>query len=437
MVQLQIISKVLQSASNQIVDEYMLNDEYFSQYKEEFNFIQEHYKKYGNIPDVATFLDKFPTVELVEVTESDKYLIDKVREEYLFEKSVPALKKYADLLNTDSNAASEYMASMLPQLQPSYDLGGVDIIAQGQERYNKYLERKDNPSNAFFESGFKEIDEELGGIQREEEFFVIVARTNQGKSWILEKITSHIWQLGFNVGYLSPEMTANSIGFRFDTLYNHYSNRGLVRGNDDINDVEYKEYLDTLATNTNKFIVSTPLDFDRKVTVTKLKNWIKQYKLDMIAIDGITYLDDERYRRGDNKNITLTNISEDLMSLSVEMKIPVVVVVQANRTGVVQDDDGTPDLESIRDSDGIGFNASTVWAIRQKKDNVLEIGIKKARTNMRGQKYNYSWDINTGDFQWIPSTETDNESFSRERKEKVHREVDNTRKQYNSKADVF
>lgn len=246
---------------------------------------------------------------------------------------------------------------------------------------------------------------------------VIFARINQGKSWVLEKMCTHIWQLGFNVGYVSPEMSATSVGYRFDTLYKNFSNRALMWGKDDVSEQEYKDYVDKLKENEHSIVVSTPLDFQKKITITKLRNWIKKYKLDMIAIDGITYLTDERYQRGDNKTTTLTNISEDLMSLSIEMNIPILVVVQANRSGVIdKDTSGTPELENIKDSDGIAANASKVFPIRQK-DGQLEIGIKKQRFGPVGGKVNYSWDIDTGIFTYVPSE--DDATDEEERSEKI------------------
>jgi replicative DNA helicase len=60
------------------------------------------------VPDKATFLSKFD-MELVDVTESDKYLIDTLKEEYLYYKSVPIIQQAAELLKTDSNLAAEYL----------------------------------------------------------------------------------------------------------------------------------------------------------------------------------------------------------------------------------------------------------------------------------------------------------------------------------------
>ena len=423
MIERQIICKILATGNYELLENNLITDEYFagSGWEEELDFIKAHYKKYGNVPDRSTFQARFPEIEIVEVTESDKYLVDTIREEYLYRKCTPVINKIAELARTDSNAAVEYMIQSLKELQPNYQLTGVDLIADAQERLDAFKERLTHQRESYFTTGFPELDNLIYGLQRGEELLVLFARTNQGKSWILEKIVTHIWQLGYNVGYISPEMSANSIGYRFDTLYKNYSNKGLVWGKDDINVDDYTEYINDLKTNNNKFIVATPLDFDRHITVSKLRNFVKQYKLDVLAIDGITYLSDERSKRNDNKTTSLTNISEDLMLLSIELKIPVLVVVQANRSGIVDaESSGTPELESIRDSDGISHNASKVLSIRQK-DGAVEIGVKKQRFGELGS-LKYMWDINTGEFTFIPDYDVQS-STAKNREKKSGKDV--------------
>ena len=405
MVELQIISRVIETGEYEFFDNNLITREYFdgTGYEEEYDFIIDHYKRYGNIPDKATFLSTFPDIELVKVEESDKYLVDALREQFLYRRSVPIVQHIAELLKTDANEAADYMLYAVKELQPQYNLGGVDLISEGDKRLENFKERKNKQEDWYFTTGFPELDEVIHGIQRGEELFVIFARTNQGKSWVLEKIMTHIWQLGFNVGYVSPEMTADSIGYRFDTLNKNYSNKGLQWGNDDIDIDDYSAYINSLKTHENKFICSTPIDFDKKITVSKLRKYAQSHKLDALAIDGITYITDERGKRGDNKTTALTNISEDLMTLSIELGIPILVVVQANRTGVVDaEQSGTPELESIRDSDGISHNASKVLSIRQDKEGMLEMGIKKQRFGAVGGKLKYRWNIDSGIFEFVP-----------------------------------
>ena len=433
MVDLQIISKILNTRSIAILEDNNITADYFPEYQEEIEYILEHYEKYGNVPDRNTFLNKFQDIDLIEVTEGDKYLVDKIREEYLYYRYVPVISKSAELLKSDSNQAAEYLINAVKQLQPEYDLGGVDIVAQAQMRYEQYQERKNHKDDWFFTCGFEELDDLIHGIQREEELFVIFARTNQGKSFVLEKICTHIWEIGYNVGYISPEMSANSIGYRFDTLYKNFSNKGLMYAKSDVNESDYKKYIDDLKQRNNRFIVATPIDFNRQITVTKLKNWIKKYNLDCIAVDGIKYLSDERYRKGDSTTTSLTNISEDLMALSVELKVPVLVVVQANRNGVVDknNNDDVPELESIRDSDGIAMNASKVLSIRQTKEGVLKMEVKKQRFGAVGGKIAYNWDIDTGTFTYLPITDDASQTEETEKRERTRK------KQTSSKEDVF
>ena len=261
MVTLQIISKVIATQDFSFIENNSLTREDFegTGFEAEFDFICAHRTKYGNVPDATTFLSEFPELELVQVEESDQYLLDTFREEQLYRKSVPMVQRIAELLKTDANAAAEYMMQAVKELQPKYNLGGVDLISQGEQRLEHFKERVDNQDKWYFTTGFPELDEVIHGIQRGEELFVIFARTNQGKSWVLEKMMAHIWELGFNVGYISPEMSADSIGYRFDTLNKNFSNKGLLWGNSDIDVENYEEYIHSLKSHENTFICSTPL----------------------------------------------------------------------------------------------------------------------------------------------------------------------------------
>lgn len=432
MVALQVLSKILATADNSIIEDNFLTVEHFAGFEDEFNFIEDHYKKYGNVPDKDTFLTQFRDIELVEVSESDEYLVDAIREELLYRQTVPIIQQAAKLVKSDSNVAAEYLLNAIKGLQPSYDIGGVDIIASAKDRFDEYIERRDNNEKWYFTSGFEELDELLHGIQRVEELMVIVARTNQGKSWILEKICEHIWQIGYNVGYVSPEMGASNIGYRFDTLYEHFSNSGLTWGKDDVDEKDYSDYISGLSGKEHQFWVTLPKDFGNRITVSKLRKWVEQRHLNLLAIDGITYLSDERYKKGDTKTTSLTNISEDLMQLSVELQIPIIVVVQANRNGVVEKgSDDTPELESIRDSDGIAHNASKIISIHQKDKGVLTMTVKKQRMGPVGGKLTYNWDINKGQFSFIP-TYDDAEDV-----EVTQKKVDEVKKKYTDATDVF
>lgn len=417
MVQLQILNRVLETKDISILVNNNLTEDYFIEYSEEYSFIKQHYENYKTVPDIETFLSNFQDFEVLTVNESERYLVDTIREEYLYSKSVPVIKHAAELLKGDANEASRYLQSELVNLTPNYTTPFVDII-QDNNRYNIFGSKSSKYDSWFISTGFEELDDIVSGWQQGEEFVVIFARTGIGKSWVLVKSMEHAWSIGKNVGYISPEMSADKIGYRFDTLHEHYSNIALLRGDDSVID-NYDKYFENLQKQSNKFLVSTPHDFNNKITVTKLRNFVMSNKLDVLAIDGITYMSDERYKRGDNKTTSLTNISEDLMQLSLELKIPVLVVVQSNRGGV---DKETPELEDIRDSDGISHNATKVISL-SRKGEALSLTIKKNRDGRTGDKLTYLWDIDLGKFQWIPSDEDEApQERKEERKEEIKKE---------------
>lgn len=416
MVELQIINKVLKDKNTSILDINDITRDYFNQYQEEYDYIMEHKNEYGNVPDMETFLAKFQDFDVVNVSESTEYLVNTFREEYLYSQSVPVLTEMASLLQTDAYAAVDYLKAKLPELKIDGTSKGTDIIASAKERYEEWQETKNNKDTHFIPSGFEEIDDDLGGWHKGEELVVLFARTGQGKSWVLIKMLEHAWKVcKCRIGLLEPEMSASKTGFRFDTVHQHISSQALYRG-DDVQG--YEKYINKLAESDVPFYVAHPKDFRKKVIVSKLKSWVEMNKLDILAIDGISYLQDERQQRGDNKTTQLTNISEDLMQLSIDLKIPVLVVVQSNRAGVQNED---LQLDNIRDSDGIAYNASIVLSIQQKEEG-LQIQNIKARNSKVGIKWVYAWDTDRGTFDYIPQPAKgkDDEEKSEELRRRYH-----------------
>lgn len=398
MISLQIINKILETQNATILDRYALTEDYFPGYEKEYNFIQHHLDTYNKTPDKATFLDKFPEFELIEVHETDEYLVNTIREEHLYYQSVEVVQNVAEKLKVNADDAVNYLLKEIETLKPSQVITGTDIIANARDRFETYMNKQTMDTPFYIPTGFKELDDLLGGWAKGEEFVVLFARTGMGKSWVLVTSMAFACFNNYKVGYISPEMSPDKIGYRFDTVIKHFSNKALVRGHEIDG---YKEYIEQISQLQTPFLVATPRDFQKNITVSKLRSFCINNKLDILAIDGITYLRDERKQRGDNKTTMLTNISEDLMALSVELQIPILTVVQSNRGGVKQEgESGVPELENIKDSDGIAHNATKVISLKQD-DGYLEMVIKKHRDGENGGSLKYMWNIDKGEFNYM------------------------------------
>ena len=172
MVELQILNRILKEKSLRILKENDITEDYFIQYKDEYDYIIKHLNEYGNVPDTETFLSKFNDFDIINVLESDQYLVDTFREEYLYNQSVPLMQKMAELLQTDSYKAFEYLKSNIDNVKVVEKIKGIDIIKDAKSRLEEWKETKENKDTRFIPSGFQELDEELGGWHKGEELVV-------------------------------------------------------------------------------------------------------------------------------------------------------------------------------------------------------------------------------------------------------------------------
>lgn len=232
--------------------------------------------------------------------------------------------------------------------------------------------------------------------------FLLADNTLTHNSWLLMKFLAEAWKQGKRVGLYSGEMSHIKLGYRFDALFNHFSNRALVQG---AQTEGYKEYIENLIKINNPFMIITQNEFSGRPTVNKIRTFIEENNIEIMGIDQYSLMDDGRATMRDPTRIRLSHISEDLFSLSSEYKIPILGLAQSNRDGANKDDQTqAPGLENIKESDDIAHNSSKCIGMRQSSFGLV-LDIIKNREGKVGDKLLYSWDIDTGWFSFIPSAD--------------------------------
>ena len=397
----QLINKIIQTKDYDVIKTNSLDDSYFGDYSKEFNFIVDHYKMYGNIPDISTFANKFPDFEFQDVGETNDYILDKLYEEYGYRQFATMIPDFQTALKEDSRKAYAFLQDIMPKLKPHTVCKGTDIIANGMERYELFKNRANNPEAATIKTGLPELDEIFGGWEYGDELVTIVARTNQGKSWLLMKFLTEAWKQGKRVGLYSGEMNAVKLGYRFDALYQHFSNRALVQG---AQTDGYKEYIENTANIKNPFMIITQKEFGGRPTVQKIRNFIEENNIEIMGIDQYSLMEDGRASFRDPTRLRLAHIAEDLFLLSSEYRIPILGLAQANRGATDKDGQEAPGLENIKESDDISHNSSKCIGMRQTNYGLV-LDIIKNREGRVGDKLLYSWDIDTAHFAYIPSAD--------------------------------
>ena len=403
MIQLQFLNKLLQTGDTSILLMNNLNDEFFSDYTNEFNWIKEHVNKYGNCPDMTSFVAKFPDFDVVEVKETISYLVDELYTDRNRRKLAKIFNKVRQLLNEDkTEEAMTLYTNAASDIVKSNHIETVDIL-RNTSRYDDYVEKCNDFDKYYVRTGFKELDDLIGGWDRNEELATIVARPGVGKSWVLQKIAVAAAEQGLNVGLYSGEMSENKVGFRVDTLISHLSNSGIMKGKSEIQ-TEYKKYMEELPSKfTGSINVLTPAMINGVAGVTALRAFIEKEHLDILCIDQHSLLDDDRKAR--NPVEKAANISRDLKNLQVIKGIPIIAVSQQNRDSV---DNGLTTAH-VSQSDRISQD-STILIFIQQKDHVLTLNLVKSRDSGNGAKLQYAIDLDKGIFEYIADSQNEEQS---------------------------
>lgn len=224
-------------------------------------------------------------------------------------------------------------------------------------------------------------------------------------TWVCTKMMETAQANGFPVLYYSPEMQGAYLATRFDTWRNHFENSNLYLGR---YDEHYTNYLKALSDQkTDAFILEDKDAPGNTVNVPFLENLVRKHHIKLLIIDGLSYLEDVKRSGTDTDYIKYKNLCLDLFKLSKMYGCAVVVAAQANRASLQEKDDKGecfPTLANLEGSDHPGRICTQAMSIRQIFDkHVLDVRLEKSRTaNNQKPVFSYSWDVNTGNMQYIP-----------------------------------
>ena len=389
---------IVKSGDTSLISLNNLNEDYFSDYREEFKFIDNHIRTYNKVPDMETFLARFKNFDVVDVRESEAYLISALVDDFNTRKLAATFKKVSTLIQAGRvDEAIGIYKDTAENLNKGFSLKSVDIL-RDTTRFDEYLEKTKDPKSFFFSTGFQELDALTSGFDRKEEIVVVSARPGVGKSLISLVFAIQAAKEGLKVGLYSGEMSESKVGGRADTLISHISNGAINHGNEIIRE-QYEQFMRELPTKYPGSIeVITPAMIDVPVTTNVLKVFIEKKGLDLLVIDQISLVDEQRGRTNKEKQ---SLIMRDLKLIQSTKHIPIIVVAQQNRE---KKDDGTHGTEQIADADEVGRYATIVIFI-DKKDNIMKLELAKNRDGVVGQVLSYEVDINRGKFTFIPEND--------------------------------
>ncbi len=234
--------------------------------------------------------------------------------------------------------------------------------------YDQYLEERaaavepDLHTKAPVLTGYNEMDELLGGLQRSD-MIVLGARPSTGKSTLALNVSINAAKAGSVVGVFSLEMSREQLALRILSadaeIDSHRLRLGLYT------EAEEQRIIDSIGrlSELPLYIDDTP--FQGLVEMrSKSRRLMLERGLDMLVIDYLQLIQG-RSHNGANRVQEISEISRSIKAMARDLDVAVVTCSQLSR--VVENRPGhRPQLSDLRDSGSIEQDSDVVMFIHRE-----------------------------------------------------------------------
>lgn len=421
------ISKLLETKDMKLVKDEQIKMSFFTgEHKRVYSFIFNQFKETGEIPTERVIKLNFPNYRLekyvvdneekVGTEESLQYWCQQLHIKSMHNKTADVVENIVDLLEKgESQEAYELMKKGVWSIEDEIMLStSVDITKDTEDRKEKYLERKKNQGMMGIPTGINHLDYIIKGFV-DETLTTIIASSGVGKTWLLVLMASYAMLNNYKVCMFVTEMSSDLMQDRFDAML-----YGMIRG--DFNYSAFRSgklssesedsYFDFLEEDLPKL---EPLIIETATGVSSIVSVIQQEKPDIIFIDGVYLMEDERNAKDDW--LRVAHITRDLKKVAKNWHLPIVINSQADKSTSKKKG---PELGSIMYTQSIGQDSDNVLALFRDEImiNDKEMGIKvlKQREGTLG-KVTINWDFTKMNFDSIFSENEAEDDFSDEEHE--------------------
>lgn len=205
------------------------------------------------------------------------------------------------------------------------------------------------------------LDRITGGLQPEK-LYTIAARPGGGKTALASQILLNVAKHGIAVGNCSLEMGDDELGFRSIAYTCNANITGLYKGDE--------ESLSKMSSGMRVMdIVNWPVYFnteqdDLGSVLSQIRLWKIKYSIKLAVIDHIGLVN---VPGADGKVQELTQASRAFKKLAKELKIPIIITCQINRS--LEKSHRDPVMSDLKGSGSIEEDSDLVLFIHETKDD--------------------------------------------------------------------
>ncbi len=337
-IQQALLSKIIHgqdtvaAVNGRITTEFFTDDRYMRVYQ----FLLDHWQKYGTPADLAVTQQAFPSYEWPEYKQSIDYFMDALRQRRKRAIMTEGVGEAVRLLQTPDDPDSmdkmeEALRMALFQVRvetaPTLD---ADLIGVAESYNERLLDRMADPGFLRgISTGFRGINYVTGGFQPEQ-FVVLIGLPKSLKSSLLLYMALMAHRQAQSPVFLGFEMSNDEQLDRTASLISGVALTKILHGT--LNEKERKlinlKFREIEA--MRSFVMS--VDIENAMTVSGVQAKAMEYQPDIIFIDGAYLMQSLLPKVEQQSAAALTDIARSLKQLAQHMRIPVVVTTQASQT---------------------------------------------------------------------------------------------------------
>lgn len=357
--------------------------------KQIWKFVYEHWRKYDFSISEDEFTSRFPGYGLVDPEDPPRYFVDRAKDRFRHNALSDAIRSAVTTLKTgDASAALESLRSTMATIDDvSSESADYDWRLSIPERLSEYETVKTAKGIDGLKTPFANLDQCLGGFHGGELIF-IAARSGTGKSWLEVVLAAHNLSEGVSSIVFTKEMTAKQIARRLDARVSGSPYARLRSGT--LSEDEERRMRENLSVFTDETVMGGAqiiIVGDEHGGVSSIASKIEKYKPDIVYIDGMYLLDDDR--RAEAEWMRMQNVAMDLKRLAQKRNIPIVASLQFNNDNRI----AGADLSRWGD---------VILALDQNEDQryrkMMTLRIEKHREGTKGS-FELVWDIDSMTFE--------------------------------------
>lgn len=334
--QLGLLSKIIhdgemvRAVNARVTLEFFTDDKYHRVYE----YLLDHWRKYGTSADLAVVNNAFPSYEWPVFKNSIDYFVHSLRQRRKEVILMDALSTAAQFLNERDNPDSldnlegvlrDGLIKVRLETAPTYDL---NFIQRAEEIIRRLDERALDPGFLRgISCGVHGIDYVTGGLQAEQ-FIVIIGLPKSMKSSTLLYMATKIHEQGKTPLFIGFEMSNDEQEDRLTSLYGRVALTKVKNGT--FNPREQRQIEKALRIIAHSPIpLITSVDMDSAMTVNGVQAKILEYQPDVVLIDGAYLMHSEMSKVEQGSATALADIARGLKRLAQGQRIPIVVTTAA------------------------------------------------------------------------------------------------------------